>query len=57
MQFGVLVRSCKSDAEAEGRYLSGVGVPRQRQTIIGGLIDSISKLSSQISGASARGAM
>ncbi len=46
-----------AEAEAEGRYLSGVGVSRQRQAIIGGLRDSISEFSSEIPGASPRDAM
>ncbi len=60
MPFCVVVQIMQvkaAEAEAEGRYLSGVGVSRQRQAIIGGLRDSISEFSKEVPGASARDAM
>ncbi len=54
---GQIMQVKAAEAEAEGRYLSGVGVSRQRKAIISGLRDSISEFSSQIPGASARDAM
>jgi regulator of protease activity HflC (stomatin/prohibitin superfamily) len=46
-----------AEAEAESKYLSGVGVARQRQAIVAGLRDSISEFSEQVQGASPKDAM
>lgn len=48
----VLVKN--AEAEAESKYLSGVGVARQRKAIVDGLRDSISNFSGQIYGSSAK---
>ena len=39
-----------AEAEAEGKYLSGVGVARQRKAIIDGLRDSVNEFSANVSG-------
>ena len=39
-----------AEADAESKYLSGVGVARQRQAIVGGLQDSIIEFSGEIAG-------
>ncbi len=57
MCVGQVMQVKAAEAEAEARYLSGVGVSRQRKAIIGGLRDSISEFSDQIPGASAKDAM
>lgn len=41
-----------AEAEAEARYLSGVGVARQRKAIVEGLQTSVSKFSDDVEGAS-----
>ncbi|CAI7771986.1 unnamed protein product, partial [Closterium sp. NIES-54] len=40
----------KAEGEAEARYLSGVGVARQRQAIVEGLRDSVLGFSEQVPG-------
>lgn len=44
----LLVKS--AEAEAESKYLSGVGVARQRKAIVDGLRDSISKFAGNVKG-------
>jgi len=44
----ILVKS--AEAEAESKYLSGVGVARQRKAIVDGLRDSISQFSNGVKG-------
>jgi hypothetical protein len=46
-----------AEAEAEAKYLSGVGVSRQRQAIVAGLRDSIQDFSSTIPGTTAKDVM
>ena len=46
-----------AEADAESKYLSGVGVARQRAAIIDGLRDSISDFSSQIQGTTPKDVM
>jgi len=46
-----------AEAEAEARYLSGLGVARQRKAIIEGLQSSVSEFSSQVDGASPKDVM
>eukprot|EP00633_Aureoumbra_lagunensis_P010382 CAMPEP_0197326146 /NCGR_PEP_ID=MMETSP0892-20130614/1390_1 /TAXON_ID=44058 ORGANISM="Aureoumbra lagunensis, Strain CCMP1510" /NCGR_SAMPLE_ID=MMETSP0892 /ASSEMBLY_ACC=CAM_ASM_000538 /LENGTH=104 /DNA_ID=CAMNT_0042820041 /DNA_START=530 /DNA_END=844 /DNA_ORIENTATION=+ len=41
-----------AEAEAESKYLSGVGVSRQRKAIVDGLRDSISHFSGNVKGTS-----
>jgi regulator of protease activity HflC (stomatin/prohibitin superfamily) len=43
-----------AEAEAESKYLSGVGVARQRSAIVGGLQRSIGQISDKIDGAKPR---
>ena len=40
-----------AEAEAEARYLSGLGVARQRKAIVNGLQASVSEFSSEVDGA------
>lgn len=40
-----------AEAEAESKYLSGVGVSRQRKAIVDGLRDSVQTFSETIDGA------
>lgn len=48
---GEKVLTVKSaEAEAESKYLSGVGVARQRKAIVDGLRESIAEFSNQVSG-------
>lgn len=46
-----------AEAEAEARYLSGLGVARQRKAIVSGLQASVAEFSSEVTGASARDVM
>ena len=41
-----------AEAEAEARYLSGLGVARQRKAIVQGLQNSVSEFSDEVEGAS-----
>jgi len=45
----LLVKAAEADAEA--KYLSGVGVARQRKAIVDGLRDSIAHFASNVEGA------
>merc|ERR1719389_788675 len=45
-----IVQVKAAEADAESKYLSGVGVARQRQAIVGGLQDSIIEFSGEIAG-------
>lgn len=47
----------KAEADAEAKYLGGVGVARQRQAITEGLRDNILNFSNKISGTSAKEVM
>ncbi|KAE9619130.1 hypothetical protein Lal_00047127 [Lupinus albus] len=47
----------KAEAEAEGKYLGGVGVARQRQAITDGLRENILDFSQKVEGTSAREVM
>lgn len=40
-----------AEAEAEARYLSGLGVARQRKAIVEGLQSSVAEFSSEVAGA------
>lgn len=51
----VLVKAAEADAES--KYLSGVGVARQRQAIVGGLRDSIVEFSGEIRGTTPKDVM
>jgi regulator of protease activity HflC (stomatin/prohibitin superfamily) len=52
------VRQVKNaEAEAEARYLSGVGVARQRKAIVSGLQESVGAFSTQVEGASPKDVM
>ena len=46
-----------AEAEAEARYLSGVGVARQRKAIVDGLQSSVSEFSNQVEGATPKDVM
>ncbi|CAN0239206.1 unnamed protein product, partial [Phaeothamnion confervicola] len=46
-----------AEAEAESKYLSGVGVARQRKAIVDGLRDSIHDFSSAIAGTTPKDVM
>jgi len=46
-----------AEAEAEARYLSGLGVARQRKAIVEGLQSSVSEFSSDVSGVGAKDVM
>lgn len=47
----------KAEAEAEAKYLGGVGVARQRQAITDGLRENILNFSDKVEGASAKEVM
>ena len=52
------VRQVKAaEAEAEARYLSGLGVARQRKAIVQGLQASVSEFSGEVSGAKPKDVM
>jgi regulator of protease activity HflC (stomatin/prohibitin superfamily) len=52
------VRQVKAaEAEAEARYLSGLGVARQRKAIVEGLQSSVSEFSSEVEGATPKDVM
>merc|ERR1712187_1081055 len=46
-----------AEAEAEARYLSGLGVARQRKAIVQGLQSSVSEFSDEVHGASPKDVM
>lgn len=46
-----------AEAEAEAKYLQGVGVARQRQAIVNGFKDSVNEFSGNVAGASPRDVM
>ena len=46
-----------AEADAESKYLSGVGVARQRQAIVNGLQDSIIEFSGEIAGTTPKDVM
>jgi regulator of protease activity HflC (stomatin/prohibitin superfamily) len=46
-----------AEAEAEARYLSGLGVARQRKAIVAGLQDSVSEFASEVPGATPKDVM
>lgn len=52
-----IVQVKAAEADAESKYLSGVGVARQRQAIVGGLQDSIIEFSGEISGTTPKDVM
>lgn len=47
----------KAEGEAESKYLSGLGIARQRQAIVNGLRDSVLAFSENVPGTSARDVM
>ena len=47
----------KAEAEAEAKYLSGVGIAKQRQAITDGLRENILNFSHSVSGTSAKEVM
>ncbi|KAL9259561.1 Hypersensitive-induced response protein 1-like protein [Drosera capensis] len=47
----------KAEGEAEAKYLSGLGIARQRQAIVDGLRDSVLGFSSNVPGTSAKDVM
>ena len=47
----------RAEAEAESKYLSGVGVARQRQAIVDGLRESVLNFSHNVPGTSAKNVM
>ena len=52
-----IVQGKAAEADAESKYLSGVGVARQRQAIVGGLQDSIIEFSGEIAGTTPKDVM
>ncbi|KAJ8605645.1 hypothetical protein CTAYLR_000142 [Chrysophaeum taylorii] len=52
-----IVQVKAAEADAESKYLSGVGVARQRQAIVGGLRDSILEFSGEIRGTTPKDVM
>ena len=46
-----------AEAEAEARYLSGLGVARQRKAIVHGLQESVGSFSSEVEGATPKDVM
>ena len=52
-----IVQVKAAEADAESKYLSGVGVARQRQAIVGGLQDSIIEFSGEIQGTTPKDVM
>jgi len=46
-----------AEAEAEARYLSGLGVARQRKAIVQGLQSSVSEFSEEVEGATPKDVM
>lgn len=46
-----------AEGEAEARYLSGLGVARQRKAIVQGLQSSVSEFSDEVDGASPKDVM
>ena len=52
-----IVQVKAAEADAESKYLSGVGVARQRQAIVGGLQDSIIEFSGEIAGTTPKDVM
>eukprot|EP01042_Synura_sphagnicola_P002171 gene2171-2592_t len=46
-----------AEAEAESKYLSGLGVARQRKAIVDGLRDTVTEFSAQVPGAGATDVM
>ena len=40
-----------AEAEAESKYLSGLGIARQRKAIVDGLRDTVNEFSQQVPGA------
>jgi hypothetical protein len=46
-----------AEAEAEARYLSGLGVARQRKAIVDGLQSSVSAFSKEVDGATPKDVM
>ena len=52
-----IVQVKAAEADAESKYLSGVGVTRQRQAIVGGLQDSIIEFSGEIAGTTPKDVM
>jgi regulator of protease activity HflC (stomatin/prohibitin superfamily) len=46
-----------AEADAEARYLSGLGVARQRKAIVAGLQDSVGAFSSEVSGVTSKDVM
>ena len=47
----------RAEAEAEAKYLSGVGIARQRQAIVDGLRESVLNFSHNVPGTSAKNVM
>lgn len=46
-----------AEAEAEARYLSGLGVARQRKAIVSGLQESVGSFSDEVEGATPKDVM
>jgi regulator of protease activity HflC (stomatin/prohibitin superfamily) len=46
-----------AEADAEARYLSGLGVARQRKAIVAGLQDSVGAFSNEVSGVTSKDVM
>ena len=46
-----------AEAEAESKYLSGVGVAKQRKAIVGGLRDTVNTFSDEVDGAGPKDVM
>jgi len=46
-----------AEADAEARYLSGLGVARQRKAIVAGLQDSVGAFSSEVNGVTSKDVM
>ena len=46
-----------AEAEAESRYLSGLGVARQRKAIVAGLQESVGSFSNEVAGATPKDVM
>lgn len=52
-----IIQIKKAEGEAESKYLSGLGIARQRQAIVDGLRDSVLGFSGNVPGTSAKDVM
>ena len=52
-----IIQIKRAEGEAEAKYLSGLGIARQRQAIVDGLRDSVLGFSGNVPGTSAKDVM